>query len=84
MVFFVYAIESLQTKRVYIGHTNDPYGRLQYHNAGHVKSTAKDRPWVLIGLKEMSSKSEAMWVEHALKRSRGRRTKWLLQNRKES
>ena len=83
LAFFVYAIKSLENERIYIGHTNDPNTRLDYHNAGYVKSTAKHRPWVLVGLEEVATKSQAMWVEGALKRSRGRRMKWLSENRKD-
>ena len=76
----VYAIESESVSRVYIGYSNDIEVRLKYHNSGYVKSTAKDRPWRLIALEKIESKKEARWLEHSLKKSRGKRFKWLEKN----
>ena len=80
-MFYVYAIESLKTERVYIGHTNDHNDRLKYHNSGYVKSTANDRPWRIIALEEVESRPEARWLEKSLKNSRGKRLKWIKINR---
>ncbi len=80
-MFFVYAIESSQIKRMYIGHTKDVDKRLKCHNSGYVKSTAKDRPWILIASEKVERKDEAKWIERALKRSRGKRMEWLEKNR---
>ena len=79
-MFLVYAIESLAIKRIYIGHTQDLDKRLQYHNSGYVKSTARDRPWALVALEKVESKNEARWIERALKTSRAKRIKWLEQH----
>ena len=83
-MFSVYAIESLTIKRIYIGYTQDIDERLKNHNSGYVKSTAQDRPWRLVALENMESKSEARWLERSLKKSRGKRIKWLNENRIES
>jgi predicted GIY-YIG superfamily endonuclease len=80
-MFCVYAIESLAIKRIYIGHTNHINARLKYHNSGYVKSTAKDRPWRLVALEKVESKDEARWIERSLKKSRGKRVKWIEKNR---
>ena len=80
-MFYVYAIESLSAKRIYIGHSKDTDGRLMYHNSGYVKSTAKDRPWKLVALENFESKDEARWMERSLKISRGRRLRWIKKNR---
>ena len=81
-MFNVYAIESVVAiKRIYIGHTNDINARLKYHNSGYVKSTTKDRPWRLVALEKVESKDEARWLERSLKKSRGKRVKWLNKNR---
>ena len=80
-MFNVYAIESLAIKRIYIGHTADIDGRLKYHNLGYVKSTAQDKPWSLVALEKVESKSEARWLERSLKKSKGKRIKWLTKNR---
>ena len=80
-MFDVYAIESLNIKRIYIGQTKNIDERLRYHNSGYVKSTAKDRPWRLIALEKIESQNEARWLERSLKKSRGKRIKWLNENR---
>ena len=80
-MFNVYAIESLAIKRIYIGHTADIDERLKYHNSGYVKSTAQDRPWSLVALEKVESKNEARWLELSVKKSRGKRIKWLVKNR---
>jgi len=80
-MFNVYAIESLAIMRIYIGHTNNIDVRLKYHNMGYVKSTAKDRPWRLVALEKVGSKDDTRWLERSLKKSRGKRLKWLYKNR---
>jgi len=80
-MFNVYAIKSVATDRIYIGHTQDINVRLKYHNSGYVKSTAKDRPWKLIALKKFEDKNGARWIEQSLKKSRGKRLKWIGENR---
>ena len=76
----VYAIESESVNRIYIGYTKDIDARLKYHNSGYVKSTAKDRPWRLIALEIVKSKNKARWLERSLKKSRGKRLKWVKRN----
>ena len=80
-MFDVYAIESLTIKRIYIGYTRDINERLKYHNSGYVKSTAKGRPWRLIALEKVGNREDARWLEFSLKKSKGKRIKWLNQNR---
>jgi predicted GIY-YIG superfamily endonuclease len=82
-MFFVYAIISVSSKRIYIGHTKDPNQRLAYHNSVYVKSTAKDVPWKLLAVEQTISRSEARWIERQLKNSKGKRTKWIELNRVE-
>lgn len=76
-MFYVYAIESDATGRVYIGQTEDVEKRIWLHNNGHVKSTSKDVPWRLIALEECDSREQARWCEKKLKHSRGKRIKWI-------
>jgi putative endonuclease len=80
-MFNIYAIESLASKLIYIGHTADIDQRLKYHNSGYVKSTAQDRPWILVAIEKIENKNEARWLERTLKKSRGKRLKWLVKNR---
>ena len=76
-MYFVYAIESLSKERIYIGHTRDFDKRLKYHNSGYVKSTSDDRPWMLLDLEEFGTRGKARWFERELKRSSGKRKKWI-------
>lgn len=77
IMFYVYAIKSQSNFRMYIGQTQDVNKRLQLHNSGHVRSTAKDRPWELLATEEVSTREEARWLEHQLKKSRGKREAWI-------
>jgi len=76
-MFCVYALESVETKRIYVGHTHDMDARLKNHNSGRVKSTAKNRPWRLAALEKVEGWNEARWLERSLKKSRGMRLKWM-------
>jgi putative endonuclease len=80
-MFNVYAIESLETKRIYVGYTKDIDERLKYHNAGYVKSTAQNKPWKLVALEKVESQNEARWLERSLKKSKGKRMQWMGVNR---
>ena len=74
---YVYALQSVLKKRIYIGQTIELNKRLQCHNNGAVKSTSKDKPWELIAIQKVDSISAARWIERDLKRSRGKRMRWI-------
>jgi putative endonuclease len=71
--YWVYAIESEISGRIYIGQTSDLDDRLKRHNSGEVYSTKAQRPWILVVYEEYSSRSQAMWKESELKKSKGKR-----------
>lgn len=48
MEYFVYALKSLKTKRIYVGMTSNIKRRLSEHNKGEVFSTRSFRPWIVI------------------------------------
>jgi len=77
MPFYVYGIKSGRTNRVYIGQAEDIRQRLLQHNAGYVSSTEADRPWTLVAEQMVETRAEARWIEHELKKSRGKRERWL-------
>ena len=77
LMYTIYALKSLSSDRIYIGHTNSIERRLKEHNAGIVRSTKCDRPWELIAIEKAASKSEAMWIERRLKNSHANRNRWL-------
>jgi len=76
-MYTVYAIRSLTTGRIYIGHTYNLEDRLRDHNSGHVQSTKRDKPWELHAMETVENRKDAMHMEWKLKRSKGARLKWL-------
>jgi predicted GIY-YIG superfamily endonuclease len=82
-MYSVYAIRSLVTGRSYIRQTKDFERRLGEPNAGGVRSTRKGRPWTLCAWEGFTTRSEAMYVEWRIKRSKGLRQKWLAVNKSE-
>ena len=75
--FWIYAIKSKSTDRIYVGQTIDLDKRLHKHNSGGVTSTKSDRPWELIACQMVENRAEAISKEYELKKSRGKRTKWI-------
>lgn len=55
---YVYVLQSLKDKKLYIGSTSDLKQRIADHNRGHNKSTATRRPFVLIFYKAFPSKKD--------------------------
>ena len=80
-MFYVYAIKSHLAGRIYIGQTENVMARIAFHNDGQVKSTDKDRPWDLIAFEEFETREAARWRERELKKSHGRRTRWIEEHR---
>jgi len=78
---YIYALQSKSNGRIYVGQTKDINRRLHYHNGGYVKSTCDDRPWELVAFEKVESVSQARWKEKELKKSFGKRIKWLEQKR---
>jgi len=79
VAFYIYVIESVSTKRRYIGQTGDLERRLAEHNDvdhSDVKYTTKQAgPWRLLYHERYSSRSEVIQRERWLKSRTGRR--WL-------
>lgn len=63
--------------RIYVGQSQDVGLRVEAHNKGLVASTKTDRPWTLYKTAEFTTREQARFFEWQLKRSRGRRLKWL-------
>ena len=78
---YVYAIKSSLSQRIYFGQTSNIAKRIMTHNAGYVKSTINETPWELIAYQAVSTREEARWIEYNLKKSLGKRNKWIEQNR---
>jgi putative endonuclease len=57
--YYVYALQSLKDKQLYIGMTNDVKRRLCEHNSGHTRSTKHRIPFRLIYEEECRNRQEA-------------------------
>jgi len=68
--YHVYLLEN-RTGSHYIGLSEDPIRRLDQHNAGFSKWTAKLRPWRIIWTSRRLSLTEARILENKLKRQKG-------------
>ena len=72
-MYYVYILQSLKDKRLYVGYSNDLKKRIEEHNKGKVKSTSTRRPLKLICYEAYLTKKEAMHREKYLKGSDGRK-----------
>lgn len=72
-MYYVYILNSLSnTKRMYVGITNDLNHRLNEHNSGESIHTAKHGPWKLMTYIAFDSKEKAVAFERYLKSGSGR------------
>lgn len=70
MSWFVYILASFSTGRLYTGISTEPERRLREHNGGPrgAKYTRSGRPWKIVRLEEVPSRSAALKREHAIKK----------------
>jgi len=68
MKYYVYILFSQIRKRYYVGQTKDLEKRIKRHNTGLVLSTKGGKPWGLVKRFELESRSEAMRLEHKIKK----------------
>jgi putative endonuclease len=66
-MFFVYILEALESKKYYIGQTDNLEERVKSHNKGRNLSTKAFIPWNLKWWNEYQTRSEAVKVERTLK-----------------
>jgi len=71
--YFVYILQSLKTKRFYIGSTSDLLKRLDFHNKGLQRYTKRDKPWELVYWEEFKNKKEALLREREIKSKKSRK-----------
>jgi putative endonuclease len=72
-MFYLYILESIETKRFYVGSTNDLKRRIKEHNAGKNRSTKFYMPWRLIYYEAYITMDLARKAEIFYKKSQGRR-----------
>ena len=71
-MFYVYLLESVAVPgQRYVGFTTDLKLRLQRHNAGQSKHTAKFCPWRLVTYVAFSDRAKAETFERYLKSGSG-------------
>jgi putative endonuclease len=66
-MYYVYIIESLASKRYYIGQTDNLKARIKRHNSGRNLSTNAYIPWELKWWKEYETRAEAIKIEKKIK-----------------
>jgi len=64
---YVYLLQSLKNKSLYVGCTSDLRKRFKEHNQGNSYHTKKYLPWKLIYYEAYNSKTDAFNREKALK-----------------
>jgi putative endonuclease len=71
-VYYVYILQSLKTKKLYIGYTNDLARRLDEHNTSRGgKYTRQNAPWTLVYSRPYPDRASAVKQERYLKSTRG-------------
>jgi putative endonuclease len=67
MKYYLYILKSQSADKYYTGISQNPQGRLEYHNTLEKGFTSRYRPWKIMFVKEFSSKEEAMVIEKKIK-----------------
>ncbi len=71
-MYYVYLIRSiLSPEQTYIGFTSDLKNRMQTHNSGGSKHTAKYKPWELVSYHAFADEQKAREFEYYLKTGSG-------------
>jgi putative endonuclease len=73
IMFYVYILESLKNKAIYVGYTDDLKKRLREHNSGLNISTKHSKPWQLIYYEACLNEKDAKRREKYFKTTSGRR-----------
>ena len=75
-MYYVYMLQSLKTKKLYIGHTDDLARRLKEHNTGRGgRYTRQNGPWKLVYSGSYPDRASAAKRERYLKSTRGSQEK---------
>ena len=69
-MYFACIIQSFKDGSFYIGYTSDLRIRLEFHNSGKSKYTARKAPWKLVYYELFDNKSDAIRREKFLKKQR--------------
>jgi len=66
-MFYVYILQSLKNKSLYVGYTSDLSRRFQEHNQNESNYTKKYSPWELVYCEGYKSEKDARSREQSLK-----------------
>ncbi len=71
-MYYVYLLQSISNPdQKYVGYTANLKQRIQTHNSGHSKYTAKYKPWEIVSYHAFAEKSKAQAFEKYLKSGSG-------------
>lgn len=71
-MYFVYILQSQKDQSFYIGQTEDLEKRLDLHNQGNSRYTARKIPWKVVYFEEFETRKEALQRENFLKKQKNR------------
>lgn len=71
-MYYIYVIQSLKDKKLYIGYTNNLQRRFEEHNAGRNEVTKGRKPFRLLYYEACIQKGDALKRELQLKTGFGR------------
>ena len=71
-MFYVYVLRSTSSGKYYIGQSENPERRLEYHNTIEKGFTSRYRPWELVWKKRYETRVEAIKVERMVKSRKNR------------
>jgi putative endonuclease len=66
-MFYVYLLQEIERKKVYVGYTNDLRRRVKEHQTGTACQTTKSGKWQLVCYESFLAKEDAMMRERKLK-----------------
>lgn len=70
-MYIVYIIQNRETKRYYVGYTEDLQDRLRRHKQGRNTSTKSSGEWTIVHTEEFSDKVSAWKRERQIKKYKG-------------
>ena len=70
---FLYILKSKSTDKFYVGISQNPERRLEYHNSFEKGFTSRYRPWEIVFTQEFNSKNEVAIIEQKIKSWKSRK-----------
>ncbi len=66
-MYYLYILESISSGKFYVGYSENPERRLEFHNSIEKGFTSRYRPWKIVYTKVYYTKKEAMAAERLVK-----------------